>query len=313
MEGRGRVVVTGGAGFIGANTCIALCAAGHEVTVLDDLSTGRADNLEGLDVRLAEGSILDDADLDDVLPGVDSVIHLAAIGSVPRSVTDPARTHEVNTTGTFRVLEAMRRHDVPHVVVASSAAVYGPNPPLPAHEDLPVHPISPYAVSKVATEQYALAWQASYGTEALALRFFNVFGPKQGVDHDYAAVVPAFVDAAINGRPIPIHGDGSQSRDFIDVATVAAVLTDAVERRLSHVGPVNVALGTRRSLLDLVVELEGVLDRPLERHHLGRRSGDVPHSQADATKLARLCPGLAPVAFDAALHETVEWAMRQRR
>ena len=276
--------------------------------MVDDLSTGKAGNLDGLDIELHTGSILDDALLDTALAGAESVVHLAAIGSVPRSIDDPARTHEVNTTGTVRVLEAMRRLDVPHVVVASSAAVYGPNPSLPAHEGLAVRPISPYAASKVATEQHTLAWQATYGLRALALRFFNVFGPLQGVDHDYAAVVPAFVDAARHGRPIPIHGDGTQTRDFVDVRTVAALLVDAVERQVTHDGPVNVAFGERRSLLDVVAELEALLGRPLERGHLPARPGDVPHSQADVSTLGTLFEGLERVPFADALRATLDWA-----
>lgn len=303
-----RVLVTGGAGFIGANTCRRLASAGHDVVVLDDLSTGSSANLEGIDVRLVVGSILDDAGLDDAISGCTAVVHLAAIGSVPKSIDDPVGTHEVNTTGTVRVLEAARRHGVAHVSVASSAAVYGPEPALPAHEELPVRPISPYAASKVATEQHALAWQAAYGLRVLALRFFNVFGPLQGVDHVYAAVVPAFVDAALGNRPLPIHGDGTQTRDFIDVGTVAAVLVDAAERQVGHPTPVNVAFGTRRSLLDLADELAAVVGRPLERHHTPARAGDIAHSRADPRLLRTLFPTIEPVPFPDALRTTVEWA-----
>lgn len=302
-----RVVVTGGAGFIGANTCRRLAARGHQVVVVDDLSTGFAANLDGLGADLHEGSILDDDLLDAVLPGAGSVLHLAAIGSVPRSVDDPAATHAVNTTGTFRVLEAVRRHGVPHVVVASSAAVYGPDPPLPASEGVAVNPVSPYAASKVATEQYALTWQATYGARALALRFFNVFGPLQAPDHVYAAVVPAFVGAALDGRAIPIHGDGRQTRDFVDVGTVAAVLVDAAERQVAHPTPVNLAPGSRRSLLELIEALEGVLGKPLEREHQPPRAGDVPHSQADPARLRALFPDVAPAPFVDALEATVDW------
>jgi UDP-glucose 4-epimerase len=301
-----RVVVTGGAGFIGGNLCRRLLDRGHAAVVVDDLSTGHAANVPAADLRV--GSILDDAVLDTAFgAGVDSVVHLAAIGSVPKSVDDPHRTNEVNITGTLRVLEAARRHGVGHVVVASSAAVYGPTPPLPAHELVAVRPVSPYAVSKVATEQLALAWQATYDLGTLALRFFNVFGPLQGVDHDYAAVVPAFVDAALAGRPIPIHGTGEQTRDFVDVGTVAAVLVDAVERRVVHDHPVNLAIGDRRSLLDVVAELEAILGRPLARAHQPTRAGDVPDSQADIGRLRQLFGDLEPVPFADALRATVDW------
>ena len=305
-----KVVVTGGAGFIGANTCRRLVERGHQTLVVDDLSTGDAGNLDGLGVELLEGSILDDRLLDAAVARATSVIHLAAIGSVPKSIDDPATTHEVNATGTFRVLEAVRRHQVPHVVVASSAAVYGPSPPLPAHEQLAVDPVSPYAASKVATEQYALTWQATYGIPSLALRFFNVFGPLQPADHVYAAVVPAFVDAALAGRPIPVHGDGTQTRDFVDVGTVAAVLVDAAERQVSHPAPVNLAPGSRRSLLELIEALEGVLDKPLVREHQPPRPGDVPHSQADVSRLRTLFPDLRAADFADSLAATVDWFRR---
>lgn len=305
-----RVVVTGGAGFIGGNLGRRLVDRRHDVVVLDDLSTGSTANVPA-EATLRTGSILDDAVLDDAAGGADAIVHLAAIGSVPKSVDDPARTHEVNATGTLRVLEAARRHGVGHVVVASSAAVYGPTPPLPAHELVAPDPVSPYAVSKVATEELALAWQATYGVGALALRFFNVFGPLQGADHDYAAVVPAFVAAALAGRPIPIHGTGEQTRDFVDVGTVAAVLTDAVERRITHDRPVNLAFGDRRSLLDVVAELESILGRPLERAHQPSRAGDVPHSQADVSRLAELFGTIERVPFADALRATVDWTAAQ--
>jgi len=250
------IVVTGGAGFIGANLCRELLGRGAEVVVLDDLSTGDRANLDGVDARLVEGSILDDGALDAALAGATSVVHLAARPSVPKSIVDPVASHDANATGTVLVLEAMRRHDVPHVVVASSSAVYGANEVLPKREDLVPMPVSPYAASKLATEQYALAWGTSYGLRALAFRFFNVFGPLQAAGHDYAAVVPAFVEAALRGEPLPVHGDGTQSRDFTYVGSVCSVLADAVERRVADPEPVNLAFGSRVTLLEVIAELE---------------------------------------------------------
>jgi UDP-glucose 4-epimerase len=302
-----NVTVTGGAGFIGANLARELLDRGHEVTVLDDLSTGRKANLVGLDVRLLEGSILDDTALDTALAGARSVVHLAARPSVPKSVVDPVTSHTVNATGTVSVLEAVRRHDVGHVVVASSSSVYGANPLLPKHEDLVPMPVSPYAASKLATEQYALAWAASYGLAALAFRFFNVFGPLQPAGHDYAAVVPAFVDAALAGEALPVHGDGTQSRDFTFVGDVVRVLADAAERRVAHPSPVNLAFGTRTTLLELISQLEGVLGHPVERHHQPLRAGDVPHSQADQTRFRSLFPDVRPVPLAEGLEATVAW------
>lgn len=302
-----KVVVTGGAGFIGANLCRVLVERQVETVVLDDLSTGEGANLDGIDIRLVEGSILDDGALDEALPGASSVIHLAALPSVPRSVLDPVASHAANASGTVSVLEAVRRHRIGHVIVASSSAVYGPNPTLPKHEDLPLMPVSPYAASKLATEQYAMAWAASYALTALAFRFFNVFGPLQAASHDYAAVVPAFVDAALAGRPLPVHGDGEQTRDFVYVGSVAATLADAAIGQVGHDQPVNLAFGSRITLLELITELEGVLGHPLEREHLPVRVGDVRHSQADQTRFRSLFPDAIPIPLSEGLARTVDW------
>jgi UDP-glucose 4-epimerase len=303
-----RIVVTGGAGFIGANTCRHLLALPDtEVVVLDDLSSGSRQNLDGLNVRFVEGSILDNGALDEAMAGASAVIHLAARPSVPRSIADPWTSHEVNATGTVRVLEAMRRHDVTHAVVASSSSVYGANPTLPKHEDLTLRPMSPYAASKLATETYALAWASSYDLDVLAFRFFNVFGPLQPAGHAYAAVVPAFVAAALAGERLPVNGDGSQSRDFTFVDSVAGVLTDAVVRRVASPTAVNLAFGTRTTLLELIATLEGVLGQGLERDHREPRPGDVPHSQADQTRFASLFPDATAVPLTEALRRTVDW------
>lgn len=302
-----RTTVTGGAGFIGANLARELLDRGHEVTVLDDLSTGRRANLEGVDVRFVEGSILDDGALDDACAGAGSVVHLAARPSVPKSVIDPVTSHTVNATGTMAVLEAVRRHGVGHVVVASSSSVYGANPTLPKHEELVPMPVSPYAASKLATEQYALAWASTYGFGALAFRFFNVFGPLQPAGHDYAAVVPAFVDAGLAGRPLPVHGDGTQSRDFTFVGDVVRALGDAVERSVAHPAPVNLAFGTRTTLLELIEVLEGAIGHPVEREHQPVRAGDVPHSQADQSRFRSLFPDIRPVPLAEGIRATVQW------
>ena len=211
-----RVAVTGGAGFIGANLCRRLLATDgvDSVAVLDDLSNGLRSNLDGLDVSFVEGTILDDAALDTAFAGADAVVHLAALGSVPRSVANPVASHAANATGTLMVLEAARRHGDLHTIVSSSSSVYGSNPTLPKHEGLATRPISPYGASKLAAEGYTLAWGATYGLPVLAFRFFNVFGPLQAAGHVYAAVIPAFVDAALAGQPVTVHGDGTQSRDF---------------------------------------------------------------------------------------------------
>jgi len=305
-----RVLVTGGAGFIGANLCRDLAAAGdvERIVVLDDLSTGLAENLSGVQrVEFVQGSILDPGKLAEACRGCDAIVHLAARPSVLRSLEDPLATHEVNATGTLRVLEAARHAGTAHVVVASSSSVYGANRSLPAKEKGVTLPLSPYGASKLAAEAYALAYQRSFGLPVLALRFFNVFGPLQRADHDYAAVVPAFVRAALAHTPLPVHGDGQQTRDFTYVKSVTRVLGAALRRSTSYPGPVNLAFGTRRSVLDLVDALQPVFGEPLPVRHLDPRPGDVRDSQADQTRLRSLFPELEPVPLLEGLAETVRW------
>jgi UDP-glucose 4-epimerase len=305
------VVVTGGAGFIGANLSRRLRARGDGVVVVDDLSTGDRQNLREIDVTFVEGTILDPSVLDTAMRGADAVVHLAARPSVPRSITDPVASHLANATGTVEVLEAARRAGDLHVVVASSSSVYGANPTLPKHEGLATRPLSPYAASKLATESYALAYQHSFGLPTLAFRFFNVFGPLQAAGHAYAAVVPAFVSAALEGRPLTVHGDGKQSRDFTYIDTVTEVIADALARRVTVASPVNLAFGTRTDLLTLIAELETILGTRVTVEHTEMRTGDVKHSQADSSRLQELFPDVVPTALADALRATVDWFRAQ--
>jgi UDP-glucose 4-epimerase len=304
-----RVVVTGGAGFIGGNLCRALVAEPRvtEVVALDDLSTGRRENLDPDMLELVEGSVLDQSLLDRVLDGAGAVVHLAARPSVPRSLTDPMATHVVNATGTMNVLEAVRRSGSAHVVVASSSSVYGANPELPKREDMATMPVSPYAASKLAQEAYTLAYGRSFGLPVLAFRFFNVFGPLQAADHAYAAVVPAFVSRALRGEAVQIHGDGRQTRDFTFVGSVVSVLTDSVVGGVTASEPVNLAFGSRVSLLELLELLELVMGRTISRQHSEPRPGDVRDSQADQRRLRKLFPDVEPVSLEEGLRATVEW------
>jgi UDP-glucose 4-epimerase len=309
-----RVLVTGGAGFIGANLCRRLTSGlvpgVSEVVVLDDLSTGFATNLDGVDVDLVEGSFLDPVAFGQV-GRVDSIVHLGARPSVPRSIADPMASHLANASGTVAVLELARRFDA-HVIVASSSSVYGATATFPKSEDLATRPMSPYAASKLAAEAYTNAYGHSYGMNTLAFRFFNVFGPLQAAGHAYAAVLPAFVEAALDGRSVTVHGDGTQSRDFTFVDTVTEVIADAVVRRVGHADPVNLAFGSRIDLLGVLSELEEVLGHPVERQHISIRAGDVPHSQADGSTLKHLFPDVEPVDFSDGLRATVDW-MRSTR
>ncbi|WP_040491437.1 NAD-dependent epimerase/dehydratase family protein [Ilumatobacter nonamiensis] len=304
-----RVAVTGGAGFIGSNLCEHLLATDgvQSIAIIDDLSNSQIENLDGLNVEFVEGTILDHDALDRTFDGADAVVHLAALGSVPRSVANPIASHAVNATGTVMVLEAARRHGNLHTIVAGSSSVYGANPTLPKHEDLATRPLSPYGGSKLATEAYALAWGASYGLPVLPFRFFNVFGPKQPAGHVYAAVIPAFVDSALRSEPVTVHGDGMQSRDFTYVGTVTAAITQAILDRTVSDAPVNLAFGSRITLLDALEELEGVLGHPVERNHIEPRAGDVRHSQADNSRLLELLPNVEAVSFIDGLTTTVDW------
>ncbi len=277
------------------------------VVVLDDLSSGTRDNLRGVDVELVEGSLLDPEAVERAVRGASSVVHLGARPSVPRSVTDPMRSHLVNATGTVEVLEAMRRAEVGHVVVASSSSVYGANPTLPKTESLATRPLSPYGASKLATEAYALAYSTTFGFDVLAFRFFNVFGPLQTAGHAYAAVIPVFIEAALAGRPLPVHGDGTQSRDFTFVGTVAEVLTAAVVGQVASPDAVNLAFGERIELLAVVDLLAELLGTDLDIELQERRVGDVAHSQADSARLRELFPTVEQVPLREGLATTIDW------
>lgn len=302
-----RILITGGAGFIGANLARQALRRGHDICILDDLSNGFVANVEGLDLEFNKGSVADLETATKAARGRDAVIHLGALGSVPRSIANPLATHHANATGTLTILEAARAVGVGHVVSASSSSVYGSNPALPKQERQWVRPVSPYAVSKLATEQYTLAFQDSYGLDTLAFRFFNVYGPRQSVGHAYAAVIPIFIEALIAGRPLPINGDGTQSRDFTFVDTVCQVLLDAVERRVTHPEPVNLAFGARVSLNSIIERLERLVGHHIAVEHKLNRPGDVPHSEADNSTLVSLFPAVSPVAIDEGLERTLQW------
>ncbi len=301
-----RITVTGGAGFIGANLCRSLVGRGHEVVALDDLSTGLLSNVDGLAADLRIGSVLDADALAAACRGSDSVVHLAAVPSVTRSLEDPRRSHDTNVTGTLCVLEAARQVGA-HVVVASSSAVYGHNPALPRSEEQVCMPASPYAAGKLAAESYALAHGVSFGLDCLALRLFNVYGPLQRADHAYAAVVAKFVRAALRGEPLPVQGDGAQTRDFTFVDDVVEVLAGAVERRVVCGRPVNLAFGTSTSVNALVALLAGLFGRSLAVVGEPPRPGDVRHSQARADSMRRLFPSVEPAPLATGLRRTIDW------
>ena len=276
--------MTGGAGFVGSNLVRALVARGDEVRVLDNFSTGRRSNLAGLEraVELIEGELRSYERVHNAVRGVEAVFHQGALPSVPRSVQDPLTTSAVNIEGTLNVLLAARDEAVQRVVFASSSSVYGNGGTLPRAESAPVDPIAPYAVAKLAAERYCVSFSRVYGDlETVCLRYFNVFGPNQDPASQYAAAVPRFIAAALSGEPLPIYGDGMQSRDFTYVGNVV----DANLRAATtpDVGGMvfNVATGTPASVNDLANMIGTVLDREVVKDYLPSRAGDVRDSWAD--------------------------------
>ena len=300
------VLVTGGAGFIGSNLVRRLLDEGDDVRILDDFSTGLWSNIEGLDVDVREGCLTDADSVARAVTDADSVVHLAARGSVPRSIAEPRQTHEVNATGTLNVLEAVREHGA-QIIFSSSSSVYGSNKALPKNEDMWTQPLSPYGASKMAAESLVMSYREVYGLEALALRFFNVYGPLQRADHDYAAVIPKFVWAALNGDPLRVDGDGEQTRDFTHVNSVVSIIHDALRRRVSWKRPVNLAFGDRVSINELVNLIGEVIPGGVTAEHGPARAGDVRNSRNDPTLLRELFPCVEPSPLQVGLASVVEW------
>jgi UDP-glucose 4-epimerase len=300
-----KIAVTGGAGFIGSNLVERLLSKGHEVTVVDDLSTGLKSNLDLNKITLYELSLTNRDGLAKVLNGVDAIVHLGARGSVPRSLKNPIATHDVNATGTLNVLEAARTNGA-QVIFSSSSSVYGRNGQLPKDESMWLSPLTPYAASKLAAEGYVQAYGAAYEVPVTLLRFFNVFGPKQRPDHEYAAVLPKWIWKAMNNEAIDVYGDGSQTRDFTYVRTVLDVIEDAINRGVRTEGAVNLAYGNRISLLT-TIELLKAHFPDLKVNFIDIRPGDVKDSQNDPVLLKKLFPDVTPTEFPVALSETVNW------
>ena len=303
-----RVLVTGGAGFIGSNLVAALLERGDEVRVLDNFSTGSRANLASLgrEVEVVEGDLRSYERVHTAVRGTEVVFHQGALGSVPRSVQDPLSSTAVNVEGTLNVLLAARDEGIRRVVAASSSSVYGDGGSFPRVETQAPNPISPYAVAKLAAERFCVSFTRVYGIETVALRYFNVFGPRQDPTSQYAAVVPRFIRLVADGEPVTVHGDGGQSRDFTYVENVvranllAADAPDAVGRVL------NVATGGSETVNALADTVGRLLDRPVEKVHGPAQPGDVRESWADVTA-AREAIGFEPVVgFEEGLRRTIE-------
>jgi len=303
------ILVTGGAGFIGSHIVERLLALGHEVRVLDNFSTGRRENLSSFedDIDVREEDIRDVSGVERAVKGVEVVFHEAALASVPRSVADPVSSNEVNVTGTLNLLVASRDSGVRRFVFASSSSVYGDSPELPKRESMAPSPESPYAASKLAAENYCRIFSSLYGLECVSLRYFNVFGPRQNPGSQYAAVVPLFVTALLEGTPPVIYGDGEQSRDFTYVANVvdANVLALSADGVAGEV--FNVACGRTSTVNELLAGLQGIIGTSLTAHHTDPRPGDVKHSFADISKAEETLGLVSDVSLDEGLALTVDW------
>lgn len=305
-----KALVTGGAGFIGSNICAALLRDGIEVTVLDNLTSGYAVNLESMPgVHFIEGDVRDADVVRRAISGSEVVFHLAASVGNKRSIDHPDEDTAINVNGTLIVLEAARDFGVRKVVISSSAGIYGELKTIPIKEDHPLDPLTPYGVSKLYTEKMALAFSHVYGLEAICLRYFNVYGPNQRFDA-YGNVIPIFAFRALRGEPITIFGDGSQTRDFVHVDDVVqANLKAAMNRGVS--GAYNIASGTQTNILELAVAVNSHLDIPASIIHAGHRAGDVAHSLADVSA-AKSAFGFEPqVQMGPGLEDYVAWAKRE--
>ena len=310
---KAQYLVTGGGGFIGSNIVRSLLAAGQAVRILDDFSTGRRENLAGIekDVELVEGDVRDNPTLKRALKNVRYVLHLAAIPSVVRSVEDPISTNSVNVCGTLKLLIEARDAGVERVVFSSSSSVYGDTPTLPKQEDMSPLPRSPYALSKLAGEYYCRMFRDLYGLKTFSLRYFNVFGPRQNPKSQYAAVIPRFIDAVKNNQSPLIHGDGNQTRDFTFVEDVAAANLCCCTAPEASAGSVcNVGCGDRISINELADRIAAIMGKNIKAEHDAPQKGDVRDSQADIFRAKKLIGWTPRVNLDAGLRKTVDWFLQ---
>ncbi len=290
-----RILVTGGAGFIGSNLVDALLQGGHQIRVIDNLSSGKLENLplNHTGLEFINGDITDKAIIDDVVQGVDKIVHLAAIASVQASVDDPIATHQANFDGTLNLLSAARSQGIKKFVYASSAAVYGDVKTLPVRESVALAPLTPYAADKLAGEYYLDFYARQFGMNALAFRFFNIYGPRQDPSSPYSGVISIFTERAKKEQPITIFGDGAQTRDFVFVGDLVKILVKGLELPVSGFHVMNVGNGKGTSLLEMISAIESVVGHEVEKKFAEARPGDVRHSCANTDRLRELL-GMTP-------------------
>ena len=304
-----RYLVTGGAGFIGSHIVDALVVQGHQVRVLDDLSSGQLENLAAVErhIEFVKGDIRDRGLAAALMKGTEFVIHAAAWRSVPKSMSDPWGYTDVNVLGTVNLLEAAAKAKVTRFVCVSSSSVYGDAVQIPLREDQPTRPISPYAASKLADELFCGLFARGFGFETVAVRYFNVFGPRQSLDNDYAVVVPKFIACLLRQESPPVYGDGTQTRDFTYVENVvdATILASQAPGISGEV--LNVALGEEHSVLELLRELNAIMSLDIQPSFKPPRPGDVQRTLADPSKAMRLLRWQGRVHFAEGLRRTVEW------
>ena len=308
-----HILVTGGAGFIGSNIVDELLKKQHKVRVLDNLSTGKRENLAAFSgqIEIVEGDIRSYHTVREAMEGIDAVLHQAALPSVPRSVRDPISSNQVNVDGTLNILYAAKDAKVRRVVYASSSSVYGDTPELPKHEQMPPNPLSPYAVSKLAAEHYCKVFAHLYAMHTVALRYFNVFGPRQDPGSQYSAVIPKFIKAMLNGDRPTIYGDGEQTRDFTYVANVVDANIRAATGNSTPGLPMNCACHDRTSLNQLVADLNVILGTSIKPEYQDPRAGDIKHSFADIQRAQKELGYQPSVDFKTGLRRTVEWYKAQ--
>jgi nucleoside-diphosphate-sugar epimerase len=304
-----RYLITGGAGFIGANLAHALVARGESVRILDDFSTGRPENLRGIEdrIEILRGDLCDPAIVARAVQGTEVILHQAALNSNPRSIQEPGPTNAVNVGGTLLLLEAARAAGVRRLVYASSSSVYGDAPGLPKTEEMPLSPKAPYGVSKLAAEYYCRVFSQVYGLPTVSLRYFNVFGPRQHPDSEYAAVIPRFLRRMLAGKRPVVFGDGEQSRDFTAVENVVAANLLAAETTRGIGEVFNVACGQTSSLNQLVAWLDQLLGADLPPIYEPQRPADIRHSYASIRKAEALLGYRPTLEVQEGLRRTVEW------